>query len=256
MADPVAAGLASALQARWPHLQLRQAPAEEALAGLVATVADTLRAAVAGRGAATLAVSGGRSPVALFEALRSQALPWAQITVTLVDERWVADGHPDRNDRLVRTHLLQGPAAAARFVPLIAPGPLPPLAEAAAAADARMAALPPADLVLLGMGADAHTASLFPGSPDLAAGLDPQQPARVLAMRLPEPPPQPAHARLSWTLAQLLRARALLLPLQGADKLATLARVLADPARPAPPAWPIAHLLQQTAVPLTLWLPH
>ncbi|WP_236677033.1 6-phosphogluconolactonase [Aquariibacter lacus] len=250
------AQLAPALQARWPHLRLRQPPGEEALKDLVETVADTLRAAVTEGGAATLAVSGGRSPVALFEALRTQALPWAQITVTLVDERWVADGHPDRNDRLVRAHLLQGPAAAARFVPLIAPGPLPPLADAAAAADARIAALPPADLVLLGMGADAHTASLFPGSPDLAAGLDPQQPARVLAMRLPDPPPQPAHPRLSWTLAHLLRARALLLPLQGADKLATLARVVADPARPASPAWPIAHLLQQTAVPLTLWLPH
>ena len=81
------------------------------VAALVARLDELLRTACARKGHAVLAVSGGRSPVPLFEALRMQPLPWSNIRVTLVDERLVAADHPDSNEGLVRRHLLQDRAA-------------------------------------------------------------------------------------------------------------------------------------------------
>ena len=81
-----------------------------------AHIADALQHAIGQRGRALLAVSGGKSPIALFERLREQALDWRAVTVILVDERCVPHEHTDSNTALVRQHLLQGPAAAARFL--------------------------------------------------------------------------------------------------------------------------------------------
>ncbi len=89
------------------------------LAGeLALTVSNALRGAIAERGAATLVVSGGRSPIAFFERLAQQELDWAKVTISLADERWVPVSHPDSNEGLLRRHLRQGPAAAARLVGL------------------------------------------------------------------------------------------------------------------------------------------
>ena len=89
------------------------------LAGeLALTVSNALRGAIAERGAATLVVSGGRSPIAFFERLAQQELDWAKVTIGLADERWVPVSHPDSNEGLVRRHLMQGSAAAARLVGL------------------------------------------------------------------------------------------------------------------------------------------
>ena len=85
---------------------------------LAVRVADALREAIAVRGQATLVVSGGRSPVSFFEALAQQDLPWAQVRVSLADERWVPVNHAGSNEGLVRRHLLQGPAAEAHFIGL------------------------------------------------------------------------------------------------------------------------------------------
>ena len=106
--------------------------ADQAAQTLAADVAARLRQAIAARGRAVLHVSGGQSPVALFEALRGQALPWQLVEVSLADERVVPADHPDSNARLVRTHLLQGPASCARFLPLVPPSlalPEPPFLE-------------------------------------------------------------------------------------------------------------------------------
>ncbi|WP_338440666.1 6-phosphogluconolactonase [uncultured Aquabacterium sp.] len=241
-------------RSRWPHVEIHCPPVDEAVARLADDIAMRLREAIEARGQAVLCVSGGKSPVALFEALRALPLAWPQLTVTLVDERCVPPEHPDSNARLVRAHLLQGAAAQARFVPWI-DTPNPVLADAAAQANARMAALPVPDVLVLGMGADGHTASLFPHSPDLAAALDLATPACVLAVRLPEPPPQPSHPRLTMTLAHILRARRLVLPVQGDDKLRTLAQAAADTARPHADALPISHILDQATTPVSLWLP-
>src|SRR5580692_11663526 len=85
---------------------------------LSAGIAANLRAAIDARGQASLLVSGGRSPVKLFEDLRDLDLDWSRVSVRLVDERWVDSSDPSSNERLVRENLLQGRAAAARFTGL------------------------------------------------------------------------------------------------------------------------------------------
>ncbi|GAB3394665.1 6-phosphogluconolactonase [Azotobacter armeniacus] len=186
-------------------------------------VAEALRAAIGTRGRASLVVSGGRSPVAFFEQLAEQALDWEQVTISLADERWVPIGHSDSNAGLVQRHLLRGRAAQAHFVGLYQP--TESLEAAAQLADAALAGLPlPIDVLVLGMGEDGHTASLFPGSPNLAAALDPECPRRCLPMLAPSVP----HQRLTLTLPLLASAHRTLLQIQGEAKLATLRAALAD----------------------------
>jgi hypothetical protein len=110
-----------------------------------------LEEAIQERGAASLVVSGGRTPARLFEQLRSESLDWSKVWVTLADERWVETTAAASNEKLVRETLLTGPAAAAHFVALKNPAPAP---EAGADwATRALTRVPhPFDVVLLGMG--------------------------------------------------------------------------------------------------------
>lgn len=235
-------------------VRVRYAPEGLLIQQLARSIAQDLSRAITERGFAVLAVSGGKSPIPLFECLRQEPIAWQHVRVTLVDERCVPTSHPDSNARLVREHLLQGPARAAQWVPMVLQdhGPLPPLAEIAHTAGLALKAAGLADVVLLGMGADGHTASLFPAAPNLAQALDAANPVPCLPIELTEPPANAPYPRLTQTLSQLLSARQLVLPLQGQDKLATLA--LAYGALSA--QLPISYLLhqQQTHTPLTIWL--
>lgn len=216
---------------------------------IAAHVANALRAAIAARGQASLAVSGGKSPIPMFEALRDQDLEWSRVSVVLVDERVVPRDHEASNTALVARHLLQGPAAAARFVPFF--GELPAQFNAKVLdalvleATERLANLPwPLDLAVLGMGEDAHTASLFPGAPGYARAIATD--ARM-AWVVPDTAP---HARLSLTLHALLQTRELLLSLSGETKLAIYRRA----AETADPALPISLILNQTQTPVSVWM--
>jgi 6-phosphogluconolactonase len=183
--------------------------------------ADLLQKGVDERGEAVLIVSGGTTPKRFFAALALREIDWARITITLADERRVPDDNPRSNARLLRETLLRDRADAARFVPL-ADSRLSPEQELAAA-NARIADLSlPADLVVLGMGDDGHTASWFPGADNLAEAIDPGARTLVLPMRAPGAP----EPRLTLTARVILRARELALHVEGADKLATLARAV------------------------------
>lgn len=212
-------------------------------------IADALQLAIRERGHALLAVSGGKSPIALFERLREQALDWRAVTVVLVDERCVPHEHADSNTALVRQHLLQGPAAAAHFVPFFEDMPEDELSDAALTALAqtaqqRLAAVPwPLDVGILGMGVDGHTASLFPHAPGLEQALSSHN---SVAWVRPSTAP---HARLTLTLHALRSARELHLSIAGEAKRAVLARaqagIVAD--------HPVSYVLQAGGAPVHVW---
>ncbi len=189
------------------------------LAGLVA---DQLRAAHATKDVATLAVPGGTTPGPFLAALSELDLPWQDVRVLPTDERRVSELSSRSNARLIRETLLQNRAAAAHLVPLHEPL-LGSLAD-------RVEAVLPLDVLVLGMGADMHTASLFPGAPELAAALAPDAPV-VLETH---PPSQP-EARLTLTARVLRAAEVIHILITGPDKLAALETALADgPAEAAP----------------------
>jgi len=199
----------------------RLADGKALAASLARDVAERLRQAIAGKGEACLVLSGGRSPVPFLEKLASEVLDWSKVTVSLADERWVPVEHADSNAGLLARHLFKGAAAKARFVGLYHYAEN--LDAAAALADQALATLPSIDVLVLGMGDDGHTASLFPASPNLHEGLDLQGTRRCLPMLAPSVPRQ----RLSMTLALLARAGFTALSVQGPDKLATLRAALA-----------------------------
>ena len=190
-------------------------------------VASALADAVNHNGRATLVVSGGRSPIAFFEALATRDLPWKNVQVSLADERWVDPVDPDSNEGLLRRHLFRHAAADAQFVGLYYLAET--LEQAAKRADEQLAGFgKPIDVLVLGMGNDGHTASLFPNSPLLARGLDKREAARCLPMLAPVSPEQ----RISMTYSLLSSARVQCLSIRGPEKLETLRQaVRAEPAQ-------------------------
>ena len=218
-------------------------------AALAEHIANALRSAIAARGQASLAVSGGKSPIPLFEALREQDLDWSKVSVVLVDERVVPRDHADSNTALVARHLLKGRASAARFLLFfreLAPTFNAEVLDALVRdAEERIRSLPwPLDVAVLGMGEDAHTASLFPGAPGYARAIATDQ---RLAWVVPDTAP---HARISFTLSALLAARELVLSITGESKLAVYRRA----AQKADEALPISLVINQTQTPLSVWM--
>ncbi len=153
---------------------------EMLMVALADTIASQLRETLAREGRAVLSVPGGTTPGPVFDILSGVALDWENVSVLLNDERWVPEDSQRSNTRLVRERLLRDRAAAARLVPLYAPAPRPEdrLDELAAG----VAAVLPITVLLLGMGADMHTASLFPGADRLAEALAPDAPV-LMALR-------------------------------------------------------------------------
>ncbi|OAM33198.1 6-phosphogluconolactonase [Eikenella sp. NML03-A-027] len=201
-------------------------PAAQA-AALAEAVANGLRDCLHTQGHAVLAVSGGRSPIAFFEALAQQKLDWPNITVTLVDERLVPPQHPDSNAALVRRHLLQHAAAAARFLPL--GNEQIDVSDPAALAETE-AGFPMPDIAVLGMGTDGHTASLFPQAPQLAAAVSPACRTKLVHTS----PVTAAHERIGMSLNTLAAVPQLFLSIQGADKRAVLEQATAMPSNERP----------------------
>jgi 6-phosphogluconolactonase len=215
---------------------------------LAAGIAADLAAAIAARGLASLVVSGGRSPVKLFENLRTLAIDWGRVCVALADERWVDPSDPASNERLVRDVLLRDAAAAARFTGLKNGCATPDLG--AGMAWSTFSGVPrPFDVLVLGMGDDGHTASLFPDSPNLELALDEAAAAGCIGMRSPTKP----EARLSLNLAALLDSRRIVILITGESKWRTYIAAL-QPG--AVERMPVRAVLRQRRMPVeVIWSP-
>lgn len=178
-------------------------------------------------GHASLCVPGGTTPGPVFDTLSGVDLDWANVSIFLNDERWVPEDSPRSNTRLVRERLLRGHAAAAQFIPLYAATARPEDALDALSDGIRPHL--PISVLLLGMGADMHTASLFPGADRLdeamAAGAPP-----LMALRA-DPAGEP---RITLTLPALKTAFRTHIVIRGADKRAALERAQTLPPLQAP----------------------
>jgi 6-phosphogluconolactonase len=208
----------------------------------------SLRTAISARGLGSLVVSGGKSPIKLFEALRTQKLDWSRVCIALADERWVDTSDPGSNEKLVRDTLLKEEAAAAKFIGLKNGASTPEMG--AVSAWETFARVPrPFDAVVLGMGDDGHTASLFPNSPNLPSALNAAAAAGCVGMRAPVAP----YPRLSLNLSALLDARRITLLITGEDKWRTYVAVCADgPVQ----EMPVRAVLRQTRTPVeVMWSP-
>ncbi len=215
---------------------------------LAGDVAQSLLRAIDARGIASLVVSGGKTPIPFFERLRAEPIDWRRVCIALADERWVEPSEAGSNEKMVREVLLKDRAAEARFAGLKNAAPSPGLG--AVSAWETFARIPrPFDVTLLGMGDDGHTASLFPGSPNLAVALDPTATAGCVGMWAPSVP----QARLSLNLSALLGSRRLLILIEGAAKLATYEAAAGDgPVE----KMPVRAVLRQRQVPVEIfWAP-
>ncbi len=191
-------------------------------AALADRVAEVLRAGIAARGSASIAVSGGTTPGRFFDALSTRDLDWPKVTVTLVDERFVPGDNPRSNHKLVAERLLQNQASAARFLPLYHAASSAEEAATIASAEADRLARP-FDVVILGMGNDGHTASFFPGGNHLAAALDREVSRAVITMEAEGA----GETRLTFTLPRLNDARLLVVHIEGQGKRDVLEKAMA-----------------------------
>ena len=189
---------------------------------LADNVAALLKKAVAQKGRASIAVSGGSTPKGFFNLLSQKDLPWKKITITLADERWVGIDDDASNTRLVFENLIQNKASDANFFHLKQGEVL----SCDVLADLNLAAkssLLPLDVLILGMGEDGHTASLFPCSDQIheALAVDNQN---VLMKVEPKTAP---HDRITFTYASLVASHNTFLHISGVDKKEVLANAIA-----------------------------
>ena len=213
---------------------------EQYLDALVAEVAARLDRATALGNPAGFAVSGGRSPIPMFERLSRADLDWGKVHISLVDERFVAPSHPDSNEYIVRRHLLQHRASTAQFTGLITDAH--DLHACLAAANRQNHAIA---LAILGMGDDGHTASLFPHARQLLNALDRRQPSRYAHIT----PPAAKYERISMTLAAMLQTGGLILAIAGHDKKSIYEQAAGQPST----TFPISYLIHQTETPFDVY---
>lgn len=179
---------------------------------LTNTLVHKLEQAIEEDGIALIAVSGGSTPKPLFEKLSHMTLPWEKIYITLVDERWVSNTHEDSNEKLVRDFFIQNKAINANFIPLKINfnTPFEAVQECGKQFDTLKKNI---DIVVLGMGGDAHTASFFPKDENLHNALTTKD---TCAATIPTDAP---HQRMTFSLSKLLNAKDIFLHIEGEKKL-------------------------------------
>ncbi|MBV7316336.1 6-phosphogluconolactonase [Shewanella sp. NIFS-20-20] len=212
---------------------------------LAERIADQLQQAVDSRGRASLVVSGGSTPLKLFQLLSQKAIDWSDVYITLADERWVELYDRDSNEALVRANLLQGLAANAKFCGLKNMYATPE--EGAPMVSGSLAHFPrPFDVVILGMGNDGHTCSWFPCADvnQLQRALDTQELCCAVT------PTTAPHARITLSRSAILHSRQIYLHLVGDSKLSVYRQALSgDDIH----AMPIRAVLAQHKTPVDVY---
>lgn len=184
-------------------------------------IVNILSEGIAKNGRASLVVSGGRTPKPLFHILSNSNLDWEKIDISLADERWVEQSDPASNETMVRENLLVNKAAKANFVGLKTQHRDANDAVAQCTENLRQVKTP-FDVLILGMGEDGHTASLFPCSEQIKQGLDLDSQATYIAVK----PTTAPNQRMSLTLNALLNSENTFLHLTGESKRTVLADAL------------------------------
>lgn len=219
-------------------MNLVEYPDRDLLAvGLANRLAGDLENALLLQDTVSFAVPGGTSPAGVFDVLCASDLPWERVHIMPTDERWVPESDPRSNAAMIRSCLMKGPAARARFFPLYVPADTPD--NALDEVSETLASEIPLSVLLLGMGEDMHTASLFPGAPELNAALSSDAPIVVSQT----PPTQP-ETRVSLSLPVLDGALSKHVLIMGQPKLDALNKALTLPPEEAP----INAVLSETTV--------
>lgn len=223
--------------------------AAEMAAAVAGDIGFIIESAIDARGAAVIALAGGKTPVPIYEVLSSAKLDWKRVTIVPGDERIVPLGDPLSNvTTLAKFFLPKG----ARVMPIV-PNAIPDHKAAGRSADALMQDLHwPLDLCLLGVGSDGHAASIFPG-PDYEEAVNGPKERRALGVM---PDPMPADApmpRVTLSLAAITGARALMIAIRG-DKKRDIVETAMMQGRASP--YPIGRILADTELPVDIhWAP-
>lgn len=215
---------------------------------LAERIGKLLTAGVTDNGRASLSVSGGSTPVELFEQLSGMNLSWQDVVITLVDERWVEPTENDSNEHLVRNHLLNDKALPATFI-----GMKNSAATAIAGekeCERELHEVPrPFDVLILGMGGDGHTASLFPGAKKLSLATDMDLGQTCMGIA----PLTAPHERMTLTLPAILDSRQIFLHITGQNKKDVLQQAQEDGSIEE---LPIRYILRQQITPVAVyWAP-
>ncbi len=223
--------------------------AAEMAAAVAGDIGFVIESAIDARGAAVIALAGGKTPLPIYEELARAKIDWKRVTIVPGDERIVPLGDPLSNVTAIgKAFLPKG----ARVIPLVS-AKAPDYKAAGRAADALLQDLHwPLDLCLLGVGSDGHAASIFPGL-DYDEALNGPRERRALGV-MPDPlPPEAPVARVSLSRAAIVSARALTIAVTGDAKR----RVIEDAVKEgASSPYPIGRILADVELPVDIhWSP-
>jgi 6-phosphogluconolactonase len=193
---------------------------EEANRAMAEKIASNLKQSLDSFGKASLWCSGGSTPLAMYRELSQMDLDWSKVLVSLVDERWVPPTDEASNERVIKQNLLINNAEACEFIPFFQVTSSPEENQQQLEKTLREHVHGALDVVVLGMGNDGHTASLFPCAKETEQAVSAEN-DQFTAVTYPRMAP---HPRITLTLNRLLASRNIYLLLFGEDKLKTLSK--------------------------------
>ena len=200
------------------YVNFYSATNSESLASdLSLSIGEILIEAIRKRGRASMAVSGGSTPISLFKNFSLLSIDWTKVDLTLVDDRWVSSKSDYSNELLVRTHLIKNKAAKVNFIPLKNDSKTAKEGQKISEEILRNITLP-FDVIVLGMGNDGHTASLFSCSEEFSDAMDLNNLNKLISIS----PKTASYERISLTAKVIIESKNIFLHLNGSNKLHTL----------------------------------